>query len=90
MIIIWTNLVELKSSMLHTKIQPQNFLGSGEEDFQEFLPYLDMAATLFNCMELFEQIGNTLSTEGSCEIWWKLLKQFQRRNLKITQFYTCI
>ena len=28
--------------MLNTKIQPQNFLGSGEEDFQEFLPYMDM------------------------------------------------
>ena len=33
MIIIWTNLVDLESSMLYTKIQPQSFLGSGEEDF---------------------------------------------------------
>ena len=54
--------------MLYTKIQPQSFLGSGEEDFQEFLPYMDMAAILFNCAELFEQIGNNLSTEGPCEI----------------------
>ena len=36
MVIIWTNLVDLESSMLYTKIQPQSFLGSGEEDFQEF------------------------------------------------------
>ena len=53
--------------MLSTKIQPQSFLGSGEE-FQEFLPYMDMAAIWFNCTEPFEQIGNTLSAEGSCEI----------------------
>ena len=46
--------------MLYTKIQPQSFLGSGEEDFQKFLPYMDMATILFNCMEPFEQIGNTL------------------------------
>ena len=65
--------------MLYTKIQPQSFLGSGEEDFQEFLPYMDMAAVLFNCAEPFKQIGNTLLTEGSCEIWSRLLKQFQRR-----------
>ena len=55
--------------MLYTKNQPQSFIGSGEEDFQEFSPYMDMAASLFNCAEPFEQIGNTLSTEGPCEIW---------------------
>ena len=38
MISIWINLVELESSMLYTKIQPKSFLGSGEEEFQEFLP----------------------------------------------------
>ena len=32
-VIIWINLVELDSSMLYTKNQPQSFLGSGEEDF---------------------------------------------------------
>ena len=30
-IIIWTELVDLESSMLYTKIQPQSFLGSGED-----------------------------------------------------------
>ena len=29
---IWTNLVDLESSMLYTEIQPWNFLGSGEKD----------------------------------------------------------
>ena len=55
--------------MLYTKIQPQSLLGSGEKDFQEFLPYMDMVAILFNWAEPFEQIGNTLSREGPCEIW---------------------
>ena len=32
-IIIWTNLVDFESPMLYTKIQPQSFLSSGEEDF---------------------------------------------------------
>ena len=31
MIIIWTNLVELESSMLNIKIQPQSLFGSGED-----------------------------------------------------------
>ena len=39
MIIIWTNLVDLASPMLYTKILPQSFLGSGEEGFEVFLPY---------------------------------------------------
>ena len=38
-IIIWTNLVELEIAMLTTKIQPQRFLDSGEEDLKKFLPY---------------------------------------------------
>ena len=34
--------------MLYTKIQPQSFLGSGEEDFLVFLLYKDMAIILIN------------------------------------------
>ena len=54
--------------MLYTKIQPQSFLGSGEVDFQEFLPYMDMTAILFNCVEPFKQISSTFSTECLCGI----------------------
>ena len=50
MIIILTNLVELDAI-------------SGEEDFQEFFPYIDVASILFNCAEPFKQIGNSLLTE---------------------------
>ena len=48
--------------MLSTKIQPQSFLGSGE-DF--FLPWHGMAAILFNGAELFELTDDTPLKEGS-------------------------
>ena len=37
---------------------------------------MGMVAILFSGAEPFEQIGNTISTEGPCETWWKLLKLF--------------
>ena len=36
MVIIWTNLVDLESSMIYTKIQLQSFPGSWEEDIVLF------------------------------------------------------
>ena len=84
--IIWTNLVEFKSPILYTKIQSQSFLGSGEEYFKAFLPYMGMAAILFSGAEPFEQTVNTLSTEGPYKILWKLLMRFQRKIKKNTQF----
>ena len=54
--------------MLYTKIQPQSFLGSGEEDFKclffvfwFFLPYMVNVVILFNVVEPFKQIINTHS-----------------------------
>ena len=51
--------------MLYTKIQPESFLGSGEENFYAFLPYMGIPAILFSWAETVEQIVNMLSTEGS-------------------------
>ena len=42
-VIIWTTLVELPYTMLHTKFQGHRSIGSGE-DFLRFLPYMGMAA----------------------------------------------
>ena len=39
-------MVDLPSQMTYAKIQPQDILGSGEEDFYWFLPYMGMAAIL--------------------------------------------
>ena len=57
--------------MLYTKIQPQNCLSTGEEDFQVFLPYMGMAVFLFNDAKPFEQSVNIPSTERTM---WKLVK----------------
>ena len=48
---------------------------------------MGMAASLFNGAEPFEEIAKILLSEGLCEIWWKLIKRFQRRrNSKIHNF----
>ena len=57
--------------MLYTKIQPQSFLGSGEENFLVFLPCMGIAAIVFDGAGPFEQTGNTLLTEGPM---WNLVK----------------
>ena len=71
--------------MLYTKIQPQSFLGSGEEGFQEFLLYIDMVAILFNSAEPFEQIGNTLLTDV-VKITVKSIFESSRFNKQIKPF----
>ena len=45
-VINWTTLVVLPYTMLHTKFQGHWSIGSGEEDYLRFLPYMGMAATL--------------------------------------------
>ena len=50
--------------MIYTKIQSQSCLGSGEEDFYVFLPYVAMEAILFRDVKPFEQIINEPSTES--------------------------
>ena len=42
-----------------------------EKEVLSVLPYMGMAAILFNGVEQFEQIANTLSTEGPL---WNLVK----------------
>ena len=54
--IIWTILVVLTYTMLHTKFKGHRSIGSGEEDFLRFLPYMGMAAILVMWPEQFEQL----------------------------------
>ena len=44
--LIRTTLVVLAYMMLHTKFQGHGSIGSGEEDFLRFLPYMGMVAML--------------------------------------------
>ena len=39
---MYTNFVELESLMLHAKFQDNRTSGSGEEDFERFLPFMGM------------------------------------------------
>ena len=82
-----TNFIDLETLTLYTKIQPQNFLRTGEEDFYVFLPYMGMAAILFNGAEPFEHIVNIPSTEGPT---WNLVKISQAVSEKKTIKDTCI
>ena len=82
--IIWTILVVLTYTMLHIKFQGHRSIGSGEEDFLRFLPYMGMVAILVMWPEPFEQlfvppipggyiwnlvtIGTVVSEEKSFEI----------------------
>ena len=64
-VIIWTKLVVLEHPMLHTKIQGHRPLGSGEEDFKRFLPYMGMAAIFVMWPGPFEQTFVPPSQGGS-------------------------
>ena len=66
-VIIWTTLVELPYTMLHTKFQGHWSIGSGEEDFLRFLPYMGMAAMLVMWPRPFEQLFFPKGPEGC--IW---------------------
>ena len=70
--------------MLYNKIQPWNVLGSKEEYFKWLLPYMRIAAILFNDAEPFAQNDNTLSTEGPL---WYLVKIGQAVSEKMFKDY---
>ena len=67
--IIWTNLVVLEYSMLHTKFQIHWPFGSREEDFESLLAYLSMAAILVMWHKPFVLSFILSSHEGSTWIW---------------------
>ena len=83
-IIIWTNLIDIEPPILRFSLKA--FLFRKKKIFLRFLPYMGMAAILFNGAEPFEQIDNTPWVGIPM---WQLIKRLQRRKrLKITQFYT--
>ena len=55
-VIIWTTLVVLPYTMLHTKFQGHWSIDSGKKDFLRFLPYMGMAAILVMWPAPFEQL----------------------------------
>ena len=55
--------------MLYTKIQPQSFFGSGEEELYVFLPYMGMAAILSMTKNNLNKYAIPFRQKASCEIW---------------------
>ena len=55
--------------MLHTKFQGHRSIGSGEEDFLRFLPYMGMAAILVMWSTPFEHFSFLKALEAVYEIW---------------------
>ena len=54
-----------------------------------FSSNMGMAAILFNGVEPFKQIINTLSAEGPMLKRDKIAQAVSEKTLKITQFYSC-
>ena len=55
--------------MLYTMIQPQNYLGSEEEDFKVFLPYMVMVTILLILQKL--KLITSLLQKAPSENWRK-------------------
>ena len=68
-VIIWTTLVVLPYKMLHTMFQGHWSIGSGEEDFLTFLPYMGITAMLVMWPRSFEQRFFLKCQEAVYEIW---------------------
>ena len=87
-VIIWANLVVLEHPMIHTKFQGQQPLGSREEDFLRFLPYMGVAAILVMWPGSFEQTfippshGRSTWNLASISLAVSKEKKFENGNLR--------
>ena len=68
-VIIWTTLVVLLYTMLLTKFQGHLSVGSGEEDFLRFLPYMGMAAMLVMWPDHLNNFSFLKALKAVYEIW---------------------
>ena len=66
--------------MLHTKFQGHQSIGSGEEDFLRFLPYMGMAAMSMSCdpTHLYK-FSFSFPLKLSYELWLQNAQLFLRK-----------
>ena len=99
-IIIWTNLVDLESPILFTKIPPRSFLGSGGEDFKSVNYIWALRPSCSVVQSHFNKLSITLQQTVPCEIclnWssgfreedsvYMLIAQRQRQITPRTKFW---
>ena len=67
--------------MLHAKFQDQWTSGSGEEDFYGFYHIWAWQPSLSCDLDHLYKLSVPLPKEASHEIWFSLVKRFQRRIL---------
>ena len=79
-IIIWTSLVDLASLMLYTKIQPQSFLGSGE-DFKCFYHIWACQTSCSIVQNHLNKLLVSLQQKASCKSWLKLPSSFREEDI---------
>ena len=72
-------LIELPYIMIHTKFQGHRSIGSGEEDFLRFLPYMGMAAMLVMIPNSFDEFSFLFSLKLSYEFWFQIAQLFMRK-----------
>ena len=65
--------------MLHTKFRGNRPTGSGEEDFEVFLPYMGVAAILSCDLDFAIKLEMPLPKESPHKISTSSAKRFQRR-----------
>ena len=65
--------------MLHTKFQGHRSIGSGEEDFLRFLPYMGMAAMLVSDPTHLYKFSFVFSLKLSYEFWLVIAQMFLRK-----------
>ena len=79
-VIIWANLVVLKHTMIHTKIQGQWPFGSGEIDFCLVFYHIWSWRPSWSCVEdRLSKLSFPYPTEAPFEIWLWLAQWFLRR-----------
>ena len=79
-VIIWTNLVDLESIMLYTKIQPWSFFGFWEEDFKCFYHKWAWRPSWWINHDHLYKFSILLQQKAPHEVWRKLAHGLQRRS----------
>ena len=73
--IIWTNFVDLESSMLYTKIQPKAFLVLEKKLFKCYYHIWAWPSFCLIARNHLNILTIPFWQKAACEIWWKLLKR---------------
>ena len=84
-VIIWTNLVDLESSMIYTIFSPKASLVLEKKSFKCFY-HIKACGHLVDGAKPFNILAIPFQQKAPSEIWWKLIKRFQRRRQKLHNF----